>query len=105
MNQAQPVSNFDRDMPVYWEQAFNKFGFSDGEFSLTSAVADVLEGAGFEVDFELWGMHNEVITSIKQGGLELMPVHSETYTIGYSDPRDYLPSSVLRCLDGHFYGL
>lgn len=80
-----------------WEDAFNKFGFNDGDGQVeTETVAMVLSRAGYKVDWQRWGLHNTIITSIQQNGLELIP---ERANVGYDDPRAYLPAPVVAVLD------
>lgn len=84
-----------------WEDAFNKFGFDDGEaIVMTATVAAALKGAGYTVDRDVWGLHNEVIISIKRDGVELIP--HDRIQPGYDDPRDYLPIDVVALLDAAF---
>ena len=81
-----------------WEEAFDKFGFEDGDGPvMTDVVEAVLTDAGYTVAAEPWGMHNVVIQSIKDAsGAELMPSDIE---LGYDDPRDYLPEALIALLD------
>lgn len=80
-----------------WEEAFDKFGFGDGDGQvMTGAVAEVLEAAGFEVHHDYWGVHNDVIRSIKKDGVEQIPDSAE---VGYDAPRDYLPQDIITLLD------
>jgi hypothetical protein len=80
-----------------WEEAFNKFGFGDGNGQvMTVTVAQVLREAGYTVEFHVWGLHNVVIDSIKRDGVELIPPSAN---VGYDDPRKYLPRRVKRILD------
>lgn len=85
-----------------WEDAFDKFGFDDGDgMVMTAAVAVALEDAGYVVDHDVWGIHNEVIDSIKtKDGVELIP--HERIQHGYDNPRDYLPEDVVAWLDATF---
>ena len=81
-----------------WEEAFDKFGFSDGDGQvMTHVVVDVLRAAGYVVSSEPWGLHNTTICSIKRDGTELIPFDNATY--GYDDPRKYLPTHIVRLLD------
>ena len=83
-----------------WEEAFDKFGFNDGDGQVeTWDVEGVLTQAGYEVDVNQWGLHNTVITSIKKDGMELIP---ETATVGYDNPRGYLPQQIIDLLDKAF---
>ena len=80
-----------------WEEAFDKFGFGDGDGQImTEEVYSVLDSAGYLVNFESWILHNTIITSIKQDGKELI---SEEITIGYDNPREYLPEEIINLLD------
>lgn len=84
--------------PWSWEDAFEKFGFGDGEgVVMTEAVADVLRTAGYTVSVEPWGIHNVVIDSITKSGVEQIPF--QRIRFGYDDPRDYLPKKLVRLLD------
>ena len=50
-----------------WEEAFEKFGFNDGDgLVATSSVIEVLEEAGYTVKAESFSIHNTVITSIER---------------------------------------
>lgn len=85
--------------PYYWiwEDAFDKFGFGDGDGQVeTPTVADVLEQAGYVVDHDRWGLHNDVISSIRKDGVEQIPDDAVT---GYDDPRKYLPGAIITLLD------
>lgn len=83
-----------------WEEAFDKFGFMDGDGNVnTVEVEQVLKDAGYEISSTQWGLHNLIITSIRMHGKELMPEDSDEYCIGYDDPRDYLPYEIIELLD------
>lgn len=46
-------------------EAFDKFGFGDGDGVVhTDMVAGAIEGAGYTVEHQQLGMHNDVITRI-----------------------------------------
>lgn len=80
-----------------WEDAFDKFGFGDGNGQVeTATVAHVLTQAGYAVEHEYWGLHNDIISSIKKNGVEQIP---ETAGVGYDDPRKYLPAAIVTLLD------
>jgi len=80
-----------------WADAFNKFGFGDGDGQVeTHTVVDALESLGYRVDAKHWGFHNTIIESIKKGGKELIP---DNVTLGYDNPRDYLPDELVTVLD------
>ena len=83
-----------------WTEAFDKFGFGDGDSQIeTNQVADALKEAGYETEQRMWGMHNEIITSIKRDGKELLPVNDPKFRLGYDDPREYLPKDIIELLD------
>lgn len=90
-----------RDVDWTWEEAFEKFGFNDGDgLVMTHTVAAVLRDAGTTVEISQWGLHNTVIVSIlcpKRG--ELMPKCHPAITIGYDNPRSYLPVDIVDLLD------
>ena len=81
-----------------WQEAFDKFGFEDGDgLVMTDVVEAVLWDAGYSVTAEPWDSHNVVISSIKDAtGNELIP---STVSIGYDDPRSYLPKTIVALLD------
>ena len=80
-----------------WVEAFDKFGFGDGDgLVMTDAVVRVLRDAGYTISADPWGFHNVVITSIELNGVERIP---EDAKVGYDDPRDYLPASIIALLD------
>ena len=83
-----------------WEDAFDKFGFGDGDGQIeTWRVRGFLEHAGYEVEEHTWSLHNVIIISIKKDGSELIP-HSAV--VGYDDPRNYLPAEIIELLDREF---
>ena len=48
-----------------WEEAFDKFGFNDGDgLVMTYEVADFIGELGYEVEANGWGMHNTIITKL-----------------------------------------
>ena len=81
-----------------WEEAFDKFGFGDGDgIVMTHIVADVLGKFGYNVTITPWGMHNDIITSILAlDGTEQIPPAAN---VGYDDPRDYLPEFIVKVLN------
>ncbi len=83
-----------------WAEAFDKFGFNDGESQVEpESVADALRDAGYSVVTEPWGLHNITIMSITRDGVELIP---DDITYGYDDPAGYLPKAVVELLDKQF---
>ena len=81
-----------------WEEAFNKFGFGDGDgMVMTQTVADTLREAGYQCETQHWGLHNVVIISIKKDERELI-LHDDI-NLGYDDPRNYLPKDIVILLD------
>ena len=86
-----------------WTEAFDKYGFNDGEgFVETDQIFDVIKEAGYEVKVERWGLHNIVITSIKKGGKEFVPIYNPDIQYDYDRPRDYLPEDIVELLDSKF---
>jgi hypothetical protein len=83
-----------------WEEAFEKFGFNDGDgMVMTDHVVAALEAAGYTVKAQPWGMHNVTITSITRKGRELIPAKAK---VGYDDPRKYLTKAIIKVLDAAF---
>ncbi len=82
-----------------WEEAFDKFGYDDGDGEIgTSGVVAVLEAAGYRCTIFSWHLHNpEIIKSIKDcNGKELI---GPSVNRGYDDPRDYLSVEIVGLLD------
>ncbi|MCF0075221.1 hypothetical protein LZD49_32360 [Dyadobacter sp. CY261] len=98
-----PISKCDTcdgDFHWNWEEAFDKFGFGDGDGHVeTWTVEAALTEAGFEARVIGDGLHNAIIVSIKKEGIEQIP---ETARIGYDNPRDFLPRLIVRLLDKCF---
>lgn len=85
-----------------WEEAFDKFGFGDGEgLIMTETVADALRARDYIVQVRPWGIHNVTIASIKnKKGKEQIPLAAIRF--GYDDARDYLPKRIVTLLDAAF---
>ena len=98
-----PCSNCGSDYHWLWEEAFDKFGFNDGDGQVeTDTVIAALAEAGYVAEAHPWGWHNVVIHSIKdRDGRELIPA---TITLGYDHPRGYLPRAVIDVLDAALPG-
>lgn len=85
------------DLAWSWTEAFDKFGFQDGDGQvMTDVVVETLHAAGYDATADAWGFHNVVITSIQRDGVEQIPAGAK---VGYDDPRDYLPVEIVRLLD------
>lgn len=83
-----------------WEEAFNKFGFNDGDgLNFTDAVANYLRENGYAIRTEAWGAHNFMITDILKVGSSVIPAKTK---IGYENPRAYLPRQLVQKLDRAF---
>lgn len=83
-----------------WEEAFQKFGFDDGDgLVFTDVVASVLESDGYEVEYQEYGMHNTVITRIVVVDGDTRTDLLENVDTGYADPRLYLPRNIIDMLD------
>lgn len=81
----------------HWEEAFDKFGFQDGDGSVeTGQVESCLIEAGYDVVEDRYGLHNFIITSIKKDSVELIPASA---IVGYDNPRHYLPAEIVELLD------
>jgi len=86
-----------------WEEAFDKFGFNDGDGQVeTWLVEDALTDAGYEVKVDQWGIHNTIIVSIKKNADEIIPYEDKEVSLGYSCPRNYLPAEIISLLDQEF---
>ncbi|WP_072387143.1 hypothetical protein [Hyphomicrobium sp. CS1BSMeth3] len=77
-----------------WEEAFDKFGFGDGDGQIeTDRVIDVLTEAGYQVEFGETGLHNTFIDKIADAnGVTLYEADREF-------SRDVLPAEILKLLD------
>lgn len=86
-----------------WEEAFDKFGFDDGDGpNFTDSVVAVLWEVGCtDVVSETWGIHNYMIHSLAYEG-KVYGSESVDYEWGYDDPRCYLPASLVSALDAEF---
>jgi hypothetical protein len=85
----------------YWEEAFAKFGFGDGDGPVqTWRVEEALRQGGYEPHSSDWGMHNTVIQCIFKDGADLIPHRHIQF--GYDNPRDYLPREIIALLDAAF---
>lgn len=83
-----------------WEEAFNKFGFDDGDgLVMTEAVASALRDRDYDVTVTPWGWHNIVITAIAKNGRSLIKSKAN---VGYDEPRSYLPKTIIALLDEAF---
>ena len=115
-----------------WEEAFDKFGFGDGDGpNFTSEVAGAIQGKfGYECKLDTWGMHNFMIMSVvdpktqkcvykrkpwnpqRDAPEDKEVVGGQAYVkdidgtggwcVGYDDPRAYLPDEVVAYLDETF---
>ena len=80
-----------------WEEAFDKFGFKDGDgMVMTHVVEDALRSEGYAATSQEWGMHNTIITSIRKNDIEQIPPF---VNLGYDEPRHYLPPEIICLLD------
>lgn len=83
-----------------WEEAFDKFGFNDGDGQVeTWQVEAVLRKAGYVVEVNQLSLHNTIISSVKEQTEELLPKEDSDFCVGYDDPRDYLPRKIIELLD------
>jgi hypothetical protein len=65
----------------------------------TPDVADILDAAGYSVNYARYGPHNTIITSIRKNGTEYMPLTDPQILIGYDDPATYLPQHIQNLLN------
>ena len=83
-----------------WEEAFNKFGFGDGDgHNFTDEVEDFLIKLGWNVEPESWGIHNYMIMDVTGPNGEKPMAKAN---IGYDCPRTYLPKELVEQLDEKF---
>jgi hypothetical protein len=110
-----------------WEQAFDKFGFGDGDgWNGTHEVEDEIESLGYEVECDSWGCHNYMIMDIKKDGKSILFKDIENRTLedwlpeveqrikdrgatredveplGYEPARNFLPQDIIEHLDEVF---
>ena len=88
-----------------WEEAFNKFGFGDGDGEvMTDSVVAAIQAKGYRVAHQVWGMHNDTIYEIKRadGTVIYPPPSKPNYRVGYDNPRDVLPPDLVAHLDKEF---
>jgi hypothetical protein len=85
-----------------WDEAFDKFGFGDGDgIVMTEHVADALRAHGYVVEVQGWGIHNVTIASIKtEKSKEQIPF--DRIRFGYDNARHYLPKRIVTLLDAAF---
>ena len=89
--------------PWDWEDAFDKFGFDDGDGdNYTGDVELALQDAGFETDSIQFGLHNLVIHRIARDGIEYIRKADRGFALGYDCPRSYLPAEIVALLDKAF---
>lgn len=87
----------------HWEEAFDKFGFDDGDgYIMTNDVVDVLEKAGYECFAEELGIHNVIIQNIEDPDGKEIWSNSMNFPMGYTNPRMVLPQEVIDLLDKAF---
>ena len=77
-----------------WEEAFQKYGFHDGDNSQTYRIEDALNELGYQV-ITSQGIHNYHIVSICKSDKEWIIEDDE-------NPRPYLPQEVVEELDALF---
>lgn len=110
-----------------WEEAFDKFGFGDGDrWNGTHEVESEIESLGYECETEHWGVHNYMIMDIKKDGKSILFIDEENRTLedwlpeveqrikdrsatrkdveplGYEQPFLYLPDDIIEHLDKVF---
>jgi len=91
-----------------WEEAFEKFGFGDGDgLNMTDEIAGSIEAEFPELKVRKsdCGLHNYMIFDITNSDDEsVYLVHplGKNWLIGYDNPRDYLPDYIVTMLDSHY---
>tara|TARA_R110002012_G_scaffold19113_3_gene69436 strand:- start:3731 stop:4015 length:285 start_codon:yes stop_codon:yes gene_type:complete len=83
-----------------WEEAFNKFGFGDGDgWNGTHLVEEFLLNIGCkEVECNAWGIHNYMI-------FRIVDEDGKEYEFdGYEDSYNILPESIIKKLNKEFLG-
>lgn len=85
-----------------WEEAFDKFGFNDGNGWNGSYLVGRFIDDVYDVKTVLssQGMHNYMIIDILDH--DKNSTISEDVEIGYTCPRDYLPKDLVALLDKEF---
>ena len=74
---------------------------------MTDKVAEFIERLGYEVKWDRWGVHNTIINEIKKDGkviIDWATLNDIGLTLGYSEPRDYLPKDLIDALDREYNG-
>ena len=112
-----------------WEEAFDKFGFSDGDgWNGTHEVEGEIESLGYECETDHWGVHNYMIFDIKKDGKSILfpekndmgvvlydwlpeveqrikdrcATRTDVEPLGYEPARNYLPDDIIEHLDKVF---
>ena len=93
-----------------WQEAFDKFGFGDGDgLNMTDEVAGAIQAKWpeLEVRCETWGMHNYMIMGIydRASGASVYNKHPDEggeWQVGYDDPEVYLPAKIVKFLNTTF---
>ena len=112
-----------------WEEAFNKFGFGDGDsWNGTHEVEGEIKSLGYECVTDSWGVHNWMILDIKKDGKSILfpedkehghnlddwlpeiqqrikdrgATRTDIEPLGYEPARNYLPNDIIEHLDKVF---
>lgn len=81
----------------HWEEAFEKFGFGDGDsWNGTHEVEGEIESLGYTCETDSWRCHNHMIFDIKKDGKSIL--FPEKNDIGM-DLDDWLPEVAQRIKD------
>jgi len=85
-----------------WTEAFNKFGFEDGDgWNGTHLIVDFLkEEFNYDCEVDSWGMHNYMIFNVYDKSKK--SIIKKEATIGYDNPEDYLPKKIVNALEEEF---
>lgn len=92
---------FDISYDWSWTEAFNKYGFNEGETdTYTFEVSDFLADLGYIIETTS-GIHNTYISSLRSPtGVELLAVNK--FNVGIDDAEEQLPDVLVDALNQKF---
>jgi hypothetical protein len=92
-------------IPFTWEEAFDKYGFSDGDFAFIGDVVKAeIEAQGYQAEYEnIITSHNTVIGSVVNAeGHNYLHVDDGRWWYSRDDVRRLLPDKLVAHLDAVF---